>query len=314
MANPATGAEHRMGYVAESTIGTTPATPAFKLLPFTGTSLQLTKDAIESEELGSRKVQSFRHGNRQVGGGLDVEFNASDFDALLEAVFCGTWAADTPTAGTSQLTTGSVRRGFTFFREEQQFAGGDRFNYYTGCEMNEFSLTVTPNQMVTASFQVVGVDNPASHTEITGSTYTPRSVEEPFDSFTGTIQEGGSPIAIATQIELSIVNGIEPSFVLFSPVTGRKSIGKTRVTGTLTAQFIDFATYDKFRNETISSLEFELTSTTGAVKRFKIPRLKFNSAGNDVSGDGEITLTLEFVGLYDNTADSELVCESVPAP
>lgn len=313
MANPATGAEHRVGYVAEAEIGTTPTTPAFKVLPITGTSLGLTKDAIESEELGSRNVRSFRHGNRQVGGGLDFEFNAADFDDLIEAVFCGEWEADTPAVGTNQLKTGSVRRGFTFFRENLQFLAGERFNYFTGCEMNEFNLTVAPNQMVTGSFAVVGVDNPDSHTEIAGSTYVARSTEEPFDSFTGAITEGGEPIALVTNIELSLVNGIEPSFVVFQKTTARKNIGKIRVSGTLTAQFVDYALYDKFRDETISDMEFELVSTTGITRRFKLPRIKFNSAGNDVSGDTEIPLTLEFVGLYDATDEAELICEAVEA-
>ena len=314
MANPATGAEHRMGYVAESTIGTTPATPAFKLLPFTGTSLQLTKDAIESEELGSRKVQSFRHGNRQVGGNIDSEFNAADFLDPLQAVYCGTWAADTPALGTQQLKTGSVRRGFTVFRQNQQFTVGSQFNYYTGCEFNEFSLTVTPNSMVTVTFGIVGVDNPESHAEIAGSTYTPRSTEEPFDSFTGWLEIDGTPVASVTQIELSIANGIEPSFVLFSPVTGRKSIGKTRVTGNITSQLIDYSLYDKFRSETAIDLVFQLESPSGAIIKKKIPNLKLNSGADDVSGDGEITLTQDFVSLYDSVEDSEIVCEYTPAP
>lgn len=313
MANPATGAEHRVGYVAETVIGTTPATPAFKILPITGTSLNLTKDAIESEELGSRNVQSFRHGNRQIGGGLDFEFNAADFSELIEAVFCGNFEADTPANGTQQVKTGSVRRGYTFFRENQQFAGGQRFNYYTGCEMNEFNLSVTPNQMVTGSFAVVGVDNPDSHTEIAGSTYVARSAEEPFDSFTGAITENGTAIAIVTQLEMNITNGIEPSFVLFSQTTGRKNIGKIRVSGTLTAQFVDYTLYDKFRDETISDLEFELESATGAIVKFIMPRIKYNSAGGDVSGDGEVPLTLEFVGLYDPTEEAELICEVTAA-
>ena len=45
----ANGAQHSLHYVAEATYGTTPTTPTWTPVPHTGTSLAMTKDAIESE-------------------------------------------------------------------------------------------------------------------------------------------------------------------------------------------------------------------------------------------------------------------------
>ena len=47
----ATGARHDMAYVEEVTFGTTPANPTLIPIRHTGTTLGLSKDAIESEEL-----------------------------------------------------------------------------------------------------------------------------------------------------------------------------------------------------------------------------------------------------------------------
>jgi len=47
----ATGARHSMAYVAETVYGTTPATPAFKAIRHTGTTLALSKTTYTSAEL-----------------------------------------------------------------------------------------------------------------------------------------------------------------------------------------------------------------------------------------------------------------------
>jgi len=52
----ANGAQHSLHFVAESSYGTTPSTPTWTPMPHTGTTLALTKDAIESEKLRSAKV------------------------------------------------------------------------------------------------------------------------------------------------------------------------------------------------------------------------------------------------------------------
>ena len=65
----ATGSRHDMAYVAESTFGTTPTTPVFTPIRHNGTTLGLSKDAIESEELREdRQVAHYRHGNKSVSG------------------------------------------------------------------------------------------------------------------------------------------------------------------------------------------------------------------------------------------------------
>lgn len=312
MANPATGINHKMYYVAESAIGTTPTTPAFKYLPHTSTGLNLTKDAIESEELGGRSRKCVKHGNRQVAGPVDYELNFGDFDELLEAALCGDWAVDEPAAGTDQLKTGKERRGFTVLREYGEL-GANRYEYFSGCEVNEFTLSVNPNANITGGFALVGVDSPASNSEIAGSTYAEKIGGCPFNGFVGAITEGGSPLAVVTSLELTLANGIEPSFVLFSKVSAQKSIGRIQCNGTLTAQLTDMALVNKFKNETSSDLSFTLEDDAGNELKVIMPNVKFNSADKPTNGDGEMTVSLEFSVLYDDTADAELVIEATAA-
>jgi len=259
------GASHGVTYIKEVTYGVTPATPALKTLRNTGVTLGLKRDSIQSEELRSdRQLVGFRLGNKQVNGSIDIELAYADFDDMLEAALCGTWAS-------SVLKAGSTRRSFTI---ERNFVDLSTRIRYTGCEVNELSITVAPNSPVKASLTFIGKDQDASNAMIAGSTYPAPQNTQVFDSFSGTIKEGGTAYASCTQIELSIKNGIEPNFVIGSSTTASNSIGQSLVTGTVTAFFENVTMLNKFINETDSSLEFELIDLAGNKLKFFLPKIK----------------------------------------
>lgn len=307
----ASGSNHSMAYVAESTYGVTPPTPSFKPFRHTGTTLALSKETLQSEELrDDRQIACFRHGNKQVGGDVNSELCYTDFDDMLEAVLCGTWADDTPIAGTDTLTAGTTRRSFTI---ERNFADiGERIRY-TGCEANTFNVSVAPNAIVTATFGFVGKDQDSDNSMITGATYASTQGGCPFDSFSGTILLDGVSTGIITQIDVSLENGIEPSFVVGSPTTAGNTIGRSNVTGTLTAYFESVALLNKFVNEEAVTVQFSLVSEAGDTLTFDLPNVKFGSGQPDVSGDGSVTIALDMQALYDNGAQSNIVITRTPA-
>lgn len=296
----ANGAQHSLHYVAESTYGTTPTTPTWTPVPHTGTNLALSKDGIESEKLrGDRQVEDFRHGNRSIAGDVSAELEYGAFDDLMEAALCGTWSTDV-------LKAGTTRRSFTFERKFGDLATPE-YHRYTGCEVNTMALSVSPNSMVSVTFGLIGKDLALATTQVASSVYSADLGNSPFDSFTGSITEGGSAIATVTQIDLSLENGIEAMFAVGSQTTLRPSIGKSRVTGTLTTYFESKALYEKFINETASSIALTLTDVDGNDYLIEIGNVKYNSGQPDVSGEGSVTIAMEFVGLYDATDASNIV-------
>jgi hypothetical protein len=307
----ASGSNHSMAYVAETEYGVTPPTPSFKPLRHTGTTLGLSKDNLQSEELRSdRQIACFRHGNKQIGGDVSSELGYTDFDDMLEAALCGTWEEDSPSVGTDRLGAGTTRRSFTI---ERLFGDISSYIRYTGCEVNTLAVEVAPNAIVTTTFGIVGKDQDDSNAMVTGATYAEAQGGCPFDSFSGGVIEGGVSTGIITAISLSLDNGIEPNFVVGSDTTAGNSIGRSNVTGSITAYFDSMAILNKFLNETASSLEFTLVSEAGDVLRFALPNIKYGSGQPDVSGDGSVSISFDYQALYDAGVGSNIIIDRTPA-
>lgn len=87
---------HKIYFTAESTYGTTPASPAWTPIRHTGVSLGLTRSSLVSAEMRSdRQVADWQPGTRQAGGDISAELNYGNLDKLFEAALLGTWAAKT---------------------------------------------------------------------------------------------------------------------------------------------------------------------------------------------------------------------------
>lgn len=307
----ADGSRHSMRLVAEVAYGTTPATPAFTPIRHTGTTLGLSKEALQSEEIrDDRQIADFRHGARQVGGDISIELSFSSFDVILEALMGGTWDVDEPSAGIDTLKAGTTRRSFTIERFFGDIASLDKpYHRFTGVEFNTMQLAINANAMITGTFGVVGKDMITDTAIVAGATYGAPTTTSPLDSFTGTLEENGTLIAVITEIQLNLDNGLDPRFVVGSKTTIRPSIGRSNVSGNITAYFENSLLLDKFINETESNINFTLPDGAGNELRFTLPRIKYNGGQPDVQGDGPITLSLPFQALLDSVTGTNIIIE-----
>lgn len=300
----ANNSRHNLFAVPETTYGVTPtASPNFIKVRNTGTTLALNKEAFQSEELrADRQIADSRHGVKQVGGDINFELSYTSFDAFLEAALGGTWAADVVKAGT-------VRRSFSFLRHFTDLLAADKpYHFFTGVELNTLNLTIPANGIVTGSFGTIGKGMTVAQDDsaLTTPVYGAAATTKPFDSFTGSINEGGSGIAYVTEISLALANGLEPRNVIGSAETLQPSIGRSNLSGTLNAYFENSALYEKFINETESSLVFTLQDLAGNQLQFNIPRIKYNGGPPETGGEGPIMQQIPWQALYDSGIDSNI--------
>lgn len=313
MGTTATGARHSMAYILEVTRGTTPASPSFSNVRHLGTTMALSKSTIESGEIrDDRQIAFMRHGNKSVAGDLSVEMSYGTFDDFLQAALGGTWATDTPSVGTDQLQVGTTRRYFTIERKFANLATPE-WHRYTGAEVNTFSLSIAPDAVVSGTFGFIAKDASIGTAELSGASYGAATTTEPFTSFEGSITEGGSALGIVTSLEMSLENGLNPLFVVGDSTSDTPSIGRSRVTGTVGVYFQSKTLLEKFINETSSSLVFTLVDPAGNQYEVTLPNIKYTGGQPDVSGDGEVTISLPFTALYDSTEGSNLTIERTAA-
>lgn len=383
----ADGSRHSMAMVQESNYGVTPANPVLIPIRHTQTSLGLSKESIQSEELrADRQITDFRHGARQVGGEIQIELSYRSFDKILEAVLGGTWTPTKTTGSTSlsaaagsfaraagsfvtdgfenndviyasgftnngnngrfritnatptsltvtpldgqtmateaaaagrqldsaasQLKSGTVRRSFTIERLFADILSADKpYHRFTGVEFNSLQLAISANAMVTGTLGVVGKDMVTDTVIIAGATYQAPTTTSPLDSFTGTLDENSVAIAVITEIQLNLENGLDPRFVVGSKTTARPSIGRSNCSGTITAYFENSLLLDKFINETESKIKLSMPDGAGNKITITLPRIKYNGGQPDVQGEGPITLSMPFQALLDSATGTNIIVE-----
>lgn len=288
----AQGSRTGLSYVVESSFGVTPSSPSMASLPYNSHSLNLSKQRVQGNEIQTDRMPRVdRHGNRQVGGDIVVDLRPGDFDDLIESAFFSTFdSSGVITIGTSQqfLTIEDSANDITQYRQ------------FIGCGVSTMSVSIAPNQMVTTTFSIVGKDLTQTATPL-DATPSASSGNQPFDSYSGSISDGGSSLAIVTAIDFSISNSLAPTFVVGSASTPQLEFGRAVVEGTVSAYYEDATLINKFLNETTSNIEVVVDDpTSGSSYTFLIPEVKYNGADVPVSNPQSRIITLPFVGIYDS--------------
>ena len=292
----ASGSRHGLRYVPEATTGVTPSTTPVSLR-HTSCSLILTKDSITSNELRSdRQISDMRMVGTKVGGDINFELSFGEYDPLLEALFMGTWSS------ADALTAGVLMRSFTF---ERAFTDIGQYEVFTGCHVNQMTLSVQPNNIITGAFSLVGKGAGLSASPLSASP-TASKTGRPLDAMSGTLKEGGAVVAFVTGIELTFANGIEPKFVVGSAVAEVFVPGRSNVTGKLSAFFNGTAMINKFIQETPSSLEITLGDGGAGSYKLLLPRIIYSGGDNPASDVGAILLDMPFQAVLDPTTGTNI--------
>jgi hypothetical protein len=225
-------------------------------------------------------------------------------------------AGDTVEITTSKevLTAGVERSSFSFLRHFTDQETGDKpFHLFSGVVVNTFSLTVSPEPLITGTFGVLGKDGALATTAPAGSTLGTPSTSRVFNAFNGSVKENDVELGIATEISFTLENGMEPRWVIGSSRTLEPSIGRSNLTGSLVVYFDDSSMVEKFYNETSTSLEFTLVDPDNNSYTFLIPNISLTGGQPDVSGQSTVTLSVPFQALLDSAVGSNIKITKTPA-
>ncbi len=302
------GSRHALHIGPEATYGAGLNGTTLKTVRHTGCTIGLSKSGLESAELRQdRQITDYRHGAWQIGGDISTELSYGSYDDLLEAVFLGTWAADT-------LKAGITRRSFLLERLFSDILPANKpYHRFLGLEMNTLKLQITAEEMITAVFGAVGKETVLDIAALAGVTVDPPTTTPPMDAFTGVLLEGGTSLACITELSIDLNNSLEPRYCVGSNKTNLPSIGRSNVTGQVTAYFEDSTLIDKFINETETSIEMNMPDSPGNNYKLTLPKIKYTGGKPDVSGEGPITLAMPFQAIYDPISQTNIQLDRTAA-
>lgn len=290
----AQGSRSRLAFGVESSFGS--AATSYTNLPFNSHSLNLSKERVAGNEIQPDRIPRVdRHGNRSVAGDIAVDLRDTAYDDLIESAMLSTFS------------TGVIKVGTTpkFLTLEDYAADIDQARLFTGCAVSTMNVSMAPNQMVSATFGVVGKDMAVSATE---KTVSAAGVAEPFDAYSGDLKVSdvdgigaASALSIITSVDFTVTNSFAPTFVVGDDSAPALEFGRAEIEGTITAYFEDAALVNRFLNETESAIEVSVADPSANTMTFLFPRVKFNAADIPVDGPTSRVITLPFVALYDDT-------------
>lgn len=299
------GSRSQLAFGVQSDFTTTAT--SFTNLPFTTHSLNLTKDRVAGTDINSHRMPTVdRHGNRTVSGDIVADLRHAEFDELIQAAlmsdndFATGYTAGDGTTVTNAAIVGTTPTFLTF---EDYAADIDQARLFTGCTVNTMAVSMAPNQMVTATFGIVGRDMSISATQ---KSTTASAGAAPFDAYSGDIKLGnkgtlGSALTIITALDFTLTNNFAPTLVIGESTAGDMEFGTASLEGTVSCYFEDATMINRFLNETESALEVSVGDGSNTLT-FRMPRIKINSADVGVDGPTSRIVNMSFTALRDDTS------------
>jgi hypothetical protein len=292
----ASGSRKQVAFIAEATFGTTPATPQTQVVEFVSFEGSLDRPLITDSSINANRQTNYvRTGNESVKADMEVVLCASNYDAFIEAAFQGTWT-------TNVLKIGTTQRSFAI---EEGYTDIAQYHTFNGCAVDSLSMEVSTDKFVTTKFGFLGSTESAFSGTSIDTTPTAVTTKAKFYHVGGTFKEGGTAIGYLTAISWDLKNGLKAANVLGTSGVRSISPSTVEVSGKVTALFEDVTVYNKFKNNTSTSIEYMLTDGTNS-HTYLFPKVSYTKAKVNGSGDGPVTVDLEFTAVYDVTNDTTI--------
>ena len=202
----AKGFNSRLTLGCESVYGQTPAQPNVGYyMPFNQSKIAVTQSLIDSNSIRGRRDQAQpATGNTSVSGSVTVPMDQIGFGFWLRAMF-----GNPATSGSGDPYTHvfKVTGSQPSLVLEQQYPDVPAYEMFNGCKVSGFSFTYGGDGELTANINIMGAKRTVGATTF-ASTLTDVSGLK-YNNFQGTIEEGGSPLAIVTSASLNVDFGLD---------------------------------------------------------------------------------------------------------
>jgi len=215
---------------------------------------------------------------------------------------------------TQRVSNGIVQRSFSIEREHADIA---QFFNFRGMTASKMSLSFQSGSIVTGNFDFMGKDAVRGvATEMGASAQSQSFGIMNAVSGVGNIYEGGSAL-IGTSIKslaLDIDNALRAQDAIGTLGAVGIGSGTIAISGTMEVYLADGTMYDKFLNNTASSVSWSAVDGDGNGYVFTLPKVKYKDAkvtGGSLNSDA--MLSMPFEALMDATTLKTIIIDRVGA-
>jgi hypothetical protein len=227
------------------------------------------------------------------------------------------FTAETGTTGvvmsSSRLTNGTNQQSYTFERKNSDL---NVWSAFRGCQIDKMTLKMTPAEILTSQFDVIGMSfsSSTSSTLLPGTT-TPSLTNTMFNATANffNLLEGGIPLAgtYARSMTVNVANNLRGQKALGYMGSVGIGSGQFDANAQLELYFANMTLYNKFVNNTPSSISVRLSSTAGGAGYvYTFPNIKYTDGAYPTPGlNQDVVLTLPFQALLDPVTGAAMIID-----
>ena len=289
---------------AESTFGTAPTT-GFKTFRYTGESLNFNISNTQSAQIrADRNVNELVRTDASSSGDLNFELSYGTLDDLLEGLLCSSW-------DTSVLKNGAVAKSFSI---EKNFGAGvtNPFHLFKGMTPSSMGLSVSAGDMVTGNMSFLGKTMATAASKQNSSAIAAATTSSVMNAVNnvavlteGTTNMLGASSDKVMSLDISIENNLRVRNSIGTLGATSIGMGQFVVTGSMSVYFASGGVFNKFLDNTDSSLSFQVSDGTNSYT-FLLPKIEY-TGGQVVAGstNSDVMAEMEFQAKYDATSANQ---------
>jgi len=293
----------QMAYGVQSASGT-PQTTLTELRN-TNSSLQFTAESVQSQEIrADRNVSDRIRTQSSTSGDVGFELSYETYDDFIEGAMSSAFTGAGTSGDPYTMVNGQTKKYFTM---ERKFETGatDAYEQFNDIEVDTLSLNMAASEIVTGSMGLMGINSTQSAASTDNDGYTAANTNRVYNAVNmiTSVQEGGAEYKSNIQsLTMEIANNKRESRAIGSEAPSCVGDGQFVVTGQVTVYFQDNTVYDKFLNQTLTSIQVTLeddAGSTGNIIDITMPSVLYTNVAREIPGNNQdVLVVLDYQAIY----------------
>lgn len=205
-----------------------------------------------------------------------------------------------------RITNGVLRRSFSIEREFTDHSPVT-FEYLRGMVVDGWTVTATPQAVVTDQFTFLGLNNEFTETRFAGATTVAAPLTPVLNSSSNVarIARSGVPISnknFVLEASIELANNLRNRNAVGFLGAVDIGVGEVGITGSLNTYFDDKTLVEQVVNNTETSLDMRFEDSQSHVMLFDLPRVKYAEGSPSVPGkNDDVVANLTYQAIVDET-------------